>query len=78
VTHDFKAAIEALPAVIPFIRRVYVSANINPAERWDIVLESEFQTLEEVKAYSAHPAHLAAAALLKEAKADRACVDFEA
>jgi hypothetical protein len=76
VTRDFKAAIEALPAQIPFIRRVYVSGNINPAEQWDICLESEFDSLDDVKAYSAHPAHLAAAAILKEAKADRACVDF--
>jgi hypothetical protein len=76
VTRDFKVAIEALPAQIPFIRRVYVSGNINPAEQWDICLESEFDSLDDVKAYSAHPAHLAAAAILKEAKADRACVDF--
>jgi hypothetical protein len=55
---------------------VYVSGNINPAEQWDICLESEFDSLDDVKAYSAHPAHLAAAAILKEAKADRACVDF--
>jgi hypothetical protein len=78
VTRDFKAAIEALPAQIPFIRRVYVSGNINPAEQWDICLESEFDSLADVKAYSAHPAHVAAAGILKEAKADRACVDYEA
>jgi hypothetical protein len=78
VTRDFKAAIEALPAQIPFIRRVYVSGNINPAEQWDICLESEFDSLADVKAYSVHPAHVAAAGILKEAKADRACVDYEA
>jgi hypothetical protein len=50
VTRDFKAAIEALPAQIPFIRRVYVSGNINPAEQWDICLESEFDSLADVKA----------------------------
>jgi hypothetical protein len=76
VTATFKAAIEALPTQIPFIRRVYVSGNINPAETWDICLESEFDTLEQVKAYSVHPAHVAAAGILKEVKADRACVDF--
>jgi hypothetical protein len=78
VTSAFKAAIEALPTQIPFIRRVYVSGNINPQEHWDICLESEFDTLDEVKAYSVHPAHVAAAGILKDAKADRACVDFEA
>lgn len=73
----FKAAIEALPSVIDFIRFVRVSGNINPDETWDICLESEFDTLEDVKKYAVHPAHVTAASLLKEAKENRACVDFE-
>ena len=77
VMNDFKAAIEALPATIPFICRVFVGLNLNPAEQWDICLESEFDSLDDVKAYSVHPDHVAAAGILKDAKADRACVDFE-
>lgn len=77
VMNDFKAAIEALPATIPFIRRVFVGLNMNPAEQWDICLESEFDSLDDVKAYAVHPDHVAAAGILKDAKADRACVDFE-
>ena len=76
VGNKFKAAIEALPAQIDVIRHVFVGLNINEAEAWDICLESEFDTLEDVKFYSAHPAHVAAAGLLKDAKADRACVDY--
>ena len=37
---------------------------------------SEFDTLEDVKTYSAHPNHQAAAGLLKGYKQDRACVDY--
>lgn len=77
VMNDFKAAIEALPTTISFIRRVFVGLNLNPAEQWDICLESEFDSLDDVKAYSVHPDHVAAAGILKDAKADRACVDFE-
>lgn len=77
VMNDFKAAIEALPATIPFIRRVFVGLNMNPAEQWDVCLESEFDSLDDVKAYAVHPDHVAAAGILKDAKADRACVDFE-
>lgn len=77
VMNSFKAAIEALPASIPFIRKVFVGLNVNPAEAWDICLESEFDTLEDVKAYAVHPNHVAAAAILKDAKQDRACVDYE-
>ena len=73
----FKQAIETLPAVIPFIRKVEVGLNVNPAEQWNIALYSEFDTLEDVKAYAAHPAHVEAAKLLAEVKDGRACVDYE-
>ncbi|WP_300729642.1 Dabb family protein [uncultured Bacteroides sp.] len=77
VMNRFKSAIEALPATIPFIRRIHVGLNINPAEQWDICLDSEFDTLEDVKAYAVHPAHVAAAGILKDAKDGRACTDYE-
>lgn len=77
VMNDFKAAIEALPARIGFIRHIFVGLNANPAEKWDICLDSEFDTLADVNAYATHPDHVAAAGLLKDAKADRACVDYE-
>ena len=77
VMNRFKAAIEALPAQIDVIRKVFVGFNINEAEQWDICLESEFDSLDDVKLYAAHPAHVAAAGILKDAKQDRACVDYE-
>ena len=77
VMNDFKTAIEALPAEISVIRKVFVGLNINESEAWDICLESEFDTLDDVKAYAVHPAHVAAAGILKDAKQDRACVDYE-
>lgn len=77
VMNDFKSAIEALPARIDFIRHIVVGLNANPAEKWDICLDSEFDSLADVSAYASHPDHLAAAGLLKDAKADRACVDYE-
>ena len=77
VALKFKEAIEVLPAIIPFIGHVEVGVNINPDEQWNIALYSEFQTLEEVKAYAVHPAHVAAAKLLADVKESRACVDYE-
>ena len=75
--HAFKEAIEALPAKIPFIRKVEVGLNINPGETSSIALYSEFDTLEDVKAYATHPDHVAAGALLAEVRESRACVDYE-
>ncbi|SRR5574344_1074269 len=72
----FKQAIEALPSSICTIRRIFVGLNMNSAEKWDICLDSEFDSLEDVKAYSVHPDHVAAAAILKDVKKDRACTDY--
>lgn len=77
VIQSFKEAIEALPKVIPFIIDIHVGGNCNPDEQWDICLNSTFHSLDDIKTYAAHPAHVAAASLLKDAKTDRACVDFE-
>lgn len=77
IANRFKNAIEALPTSIPFIRKVFVGININTSETWDICLESEFETLDDVKAYAIHPAHVAAAGILKDAKAGRACCDYK-
>lgn len=76
VMNAFKSAIEALPAQIGWIRRIEVGLNSNPDESFDIALNSEFDTLADVEAYASHPAHVAAASLLKEAKESRACVDY--
>ena len=76
VMTQFKNAIESLPATIEVIRHIFVGMNMNPAEQWDICLDSEFDSLEDLKIYAAHPDHVAAAAILKDAKADRACTDY--
>lgn len=73
----FKAAIEALPAKIPFIRSIEVGLNINPAETWSIALYSEFDSLDDVRRYTVHPDHVAAGKLLAEVRESRACVDYE-
>lgn len=73
----FKEGIEGLPTTIPFIRSVHVGFNINTAEKWDICLTSSFDNLDDVKAYSMHPAHKAIASELMKHIAERACVDFE-
>ena len=77
VMDAFKKGIEALPAKIPFIRKIEVGLNINPAETWSIALYSEFDTLDDVKFYAVHPDHVAAGKLIAEVKESRACVDYE-
>lgn len=73
----FKEAIEALPARISVIRKIEVGLNMNPGETWHIALNSEFDTLDDVKFYATHPDHVAAGQILAATKESRACVDYE-
>lgn len=74
----FKAALEKLPAIIPQLLSIEVGLNSNPEEDYDLALTATANTLEDVKAYSAHPAHVAAVALVKPMIEKRACVDYDA
>ena len=73
----FKAALDALPEQIDVLQSIEVGLNENPAEDWDIVLTAIVPTLADVATYAQHPAHLAAAALIKDVKQARACVDYD-
>ncbi len=75
IMQQFKEAIEALPQSISIIRSIAVDFNINPAEEWDLILTSAFDSLEDLSAYSAHPLHIAAASIIAPLKEARACVD---
>ena len=77
VMHNFKDAIEALPASIPWIRKIEVGLNVNAKEKWDIALYSEFDSLEDMERYATHPKHLLASGLLSDVKDERACVDYQ-
>ena len=73
----FKAALEELPGKIDVLQSIEVGINENPAESWDVVLTAIVPTMADVAVYAAHPAHVAAAALLGTNKDMRACVDYE-
>ncbi|KAA6344822.1 hypothetical protein EZS27_007574 [termite gut metagenome] len=73
----FKETIESLPAKISVIRKIEVGFNINPGESWRIALYSEFDSLEDVKTYAAHPEHLAAGKIIAGIRESRACVDYQ-
>lgn len=76
VAEKFREALVALPDRIPQLKSIEVGVNENPAEDWDLVLIATVGSLADVAAYSAHPAHLEAVAIIAPFKKDRACVDF--
>lgn len=76
VARRFCDALEALPTVIPELISIETGVNINPAEQWDVCLIAVAESLEDIAAYSAHPDHQAAVAIIAPYKSARACVDF--
>ncbi|MCM1483092.1 MAG: Dabb family protein [Muribaculaceae bacterium] len=74
---EFADALKKLPGIIPQLHSLEVGMNINPVEEYDMVLTACADTMTDVAEYSAHPAHLAAVALVKNRIKARACVDFE-
>jgi hypothetical protein len=70
--------LEALPATIPGIASFEVGRNIDTtADAADLVLNSEFSSLRELKAYQAHPDHLRVVEFLGKVKSEKRVVDYE-
>lgn len=75
---EIKDNLEALIHTIDILRMIRVDFNVNPEETWDLILTTELDSLEDVKAYATHPDHVAVSKnYIAPVKADRACVDYE-
>jgi quinol monooxygenase YgiN len=44
---------------------------------YDLVLYSEFESVEALQAYATHPDHVAIGKVISEVRTERACVDYE-
>lgn len=74
---EIKTGLEDLHGIIPELKKINVGLNVNPEEKWDIVLETEFENLQDLATYATHPKHVAVSKnLIAPVKEDRACVDF--
>ena len=76
VRETFRDQILALRDRLSIIRSIEVGFNVNEQELWDICLMGEFDTLDDVRAYSVFPDHMAAAGALKPYLQGRSCVDY--
>ena len=76
VATRFAEALRALPEQIDVLQSIEVGLNENPNETWDLVLTAVVPTMADVPVYAKHPAHVAAAGIVKECCAGRACVDY--
>ena len=73
-----KDALLPLVGKLPQIVSMTLHDNIvDEARNADLILISEFASLEDLQAYQVHPDHVAAAAIIREATTDRVVGDWE-
>ncbi|ULB34157.1 MULTISPECIES: Dabb family protein [Proteiniphilum] len=74
-----KEKLEALKNVIPVIRKMEVFINHVEAScvNYDILLDSEFETLDDLKIYARHPEHIAVGEFIVKVRTERAAIDYE-
>jgi hypothetical protein len=74
-----REALLGLTKVVPGIITLEPVVPTEPFEHsYDLVLYSEFESPEALKAYATHPDHVAVAGLIGKLRTSRACVDYEA
>ena len=73
-----KEMIEALQQTIPQIHKIEVGINFNISDAaYDVVLYSEFKTVEDLEIYQEHPEHKKVAVFIGKVRTDRVVADYE-
>jgi len=74
---EIAALLLPLADTVPGVRSLAVHRNeLLDGENWDLTLIADFDDAEGLAAYSSHPEHLAAVAVIKGHAAGRAATDF--
>ncbi|HEY5652942.1 MAG TPA: Dabb family protein [Pontiella sp.] len=75
---EMKRQLEALKGVVPSLLNIEVGLDIvgSDASR-DMVLYSEFSSLDDLRAYAVHPEHLKVVEFVKPLVCERHVVDYE-
>ncbi|ERK28986.1 MULTISPECIES: Dabb family protein [Clostridium] len=73
-----KEILEALDGKIETLKAIEVGINFNDStQAYDVVLYSEFDTVEGLNIYQNHPEHVKAGTFIKAVVTDRIVVDYE-
>jgi hypothetical protein len=75
---EMKRQLESLKGVVPSLVDIEIGMNFAEGDAaMDMVLNSEFQTVEDLKVYVGHPEHLKVVEFVKPLVCERAVVDYE-
>ncbi|MDR1743890.1 MAG: Dabb family protein [Dysgonamonadaceae bacterium] len=74
-----KERLENLRNSIPQIRKICVRINSqdSPEGNYDLMLDSEFDNMDDAKSYSVHPNHLKVVEFITKVRTSRAAIDYE-
>ncbi|MBC2580427.1 Dabb family protein [Clostridium sp. DJ247] len=76
--NKIKIDLESLKDKIEQIKFIEVGININQSEQaYDVVLYSEFESVEDLNIYQNHPEHIKVAGFVGKVKDQRVVVDYE-
>jgi len=75
---EMKRQLESLKGEVPSLVNIEVGLDVSCKEAsMDMVLYSEFQTAEDLTAYTGHSEHLKVVEFVKSLVCERAVVDYE-
>ena len=75
IANTFKKKLEALDDLMEGVLKIKVEVNPLPSSNNDIMLDSEFDSVETLNAYQIHPKHQEVASYLKGKVVSRNCMD---
>ena len=75
---EMEQRLEALKGVVPSLLEIEVGLDVTCSDASkDMVLYSEFNTLDDLKAYAQHPEHLKVVDFVKQLACERHVLDYE-
>jgi len=75
---EMKRQLESLKGVVPTLIDIEIGMDVVGSDASkDMVLYSEFNSLDDLKAYAEHPEHLKVVSFVKPLVCERAVVDYE-
>ncbi|MEX1377364.1 MAG: Dabb family protein [Eubacteriales bacterium] len=76
--NTFKKMLMDLPPIIEEVKHMEVGMEVNLNQgNYDMVLVSEFKSMEDLEKYKNHPEHQKASEFCKGIRIERTCVDYE-
>jgi hypothetical protein len=79
IRQEMKKRLLELKTKVPVLKSISVSFNNEKASsaNYDVMLDSEFASIEDLMIYQGHPAHVEVAEYIKSLQLQRAVIDFE-